>query len=96
MRRKMAKVAGMLVVAASIWTGSASAEPQREVVIPPPPLPGLRHLPSLVLPAPGHVRHVRRVRRVRYVRPVRVRRYYVRPHRQVVWVRGHWVTVPVR
>lgn len=75
------------VVSASVLGGSATAG-TRHLRISPPPVPGLRNLPTLAVPAPGRER---RVVRTRYVRSRRttVRRSNTR----TVWVPGHYVRV---
>jgi hypothetical protein len=80
MRRRIARVAVVFVMAASMFAGSASAA-HRRTRIPPPPVPGLRALPTLRLPLPGDRAHVTRTpRRVVH----RAHRHVVHAHKRVV------------
>jgi len=87
MRAAFMRAIAMCVMATAISAGAASAAPE-QVRIPPPPVPGARHLPTLTLPGPPIYRVHRRG----------VRRYYVRGHYlrrgyHEVWIPGHWVRV---
>ena len=66
--KNVLRAIAVLIVGATVLGGSANAG-TRHLRIPPPPVPGLRNLPTLRVPVPGRDR---RPARTRYVRGRRV------------------------